>query len=39
MSILDKLVAAAPGTELATTARTAIDAMRRGVVAVSIEDE
>ena len=39
MDFLGQLVAAAPGTELATTARTAIDAMRRGVVAVSIEDE
>jgi ATP-dependent RNA helicase HelY len=39
MDFLGQLVAAAPGTELAATARSAIDALRRGVVAVTIEDE
>jgi hypothetical protein len=33
------LVAAAPGTELARTARQGIDLMRRGVVAVTIDED
>jgi ATP-dependent RNA helicase HelY len=39
MDFLGQLVAAAPGTELARTARQGIDLMRRGVVAVTIDED
>ncbi len=39
VDFLGQIVAAVPGTELATTARTAIDAVRRGVVAVSLTED
>ena len=39
MDFLGQLVAAAPGSELARTAREGIDLMRRGVVAVTIDEE
>ena len=38
MDFLGQLVAASPGTPLAQSARTAIDSMRRGVVAVTIAE-
>ena len=39
VDFLGQLVDAAPGTEVARSARSAIDGMRRGVVAVSVEAE
>ena len=39
MDFLGQLAAAAPGTELGATARAGIDAIRRGVVAVSLEED
>jgi ATP-dependent RNA helicase HelY len=38
MDFLGQLVAASPGSPLAETARTAIDSIRRGVVAVTISE-
>jgi ATP-dependent RNA helicase HelY len=39
MDFLGQLVAAVPGSPLAATARTAMDTMRRGVVAVTIDED
>jgi ATP-dependent RNA helicase HelY len=38
MDFLGQLVAASPGSPLAEAARTAIDSIRRGVVAVTISE-